>query len=254
MTSPLGNTYSLVLNPDSSPSTGGLAICGFSTAGMVGSIAAYHVIRSLDIDEIGTVMNPEFPALALIEDSIPRHPVRVYQGDEIGVFIAEVPFPSEQDVSFANTVLEWFTKGGFSKLIIVDGLVRQTPEETTGPGLFGVASIEETRETLHKLGIESIKRGVVAGIAGYLLAEGHRRGLDVTALLAECNPTFPDPKAAATAIEAITEITGLELSLHELLEQAHEFDANLREALEARMARLPAPEDEDYDTQDPMVG
>lgn len=254
MTSPLGNTYSLVLNPDSSPSTGGLAICGFSTAGMVGSIAAYHVIRSLDIDEIGTVMNPEFPALALIEDSIPRHPVRVYQGDEIGVFIAEVPFPSEQDVSFANTVLEWFTKGGFSKLIIVDGLVRQTPEETTGPGLFGVASIEETRQTLHKLGIESIKRGVVAGIAGYLLAEGHRRGLDVTALLAECNPTFPDPKAAATAIEAITEITGLELSLHELLEQAHEFDANLREALEARMARLPAPEDEDYDTQDPMVG
>jgi len=244
----------LVLNPDSSPSTGGLAICGFSTAGMVGSIAAYHVIRSLDIDEIGTVMNPEFPALALIEDSIPRHPVRVYQGDEIGVFIAEVPFPSEQDVSFANTVLEWFTKGGFSKLIIVDGLVRQTPEETTGPGLFGVASIEETRQTLHKLGIESIKRGVVAGIAGYLLAEGHRRGLDVTALLAECNPTFPDPKAAATAIEAITEITGLELSLHELLEQAHEFDANLREALEARMARLPAPEDEDYDTQDPMVG
>ena len=42
--------------------------------------------------------------------------------------------------------------------------------------------------------------------------------------------------------------------LHELLDQAHQFDANLREALEARMARLPAPEDQDYDTQDPMVG
>ena len=221
---------------------------------MVGSIAAYHVIRSLDIDEIGTVMHQDFPALALVEDSVPKHPVRVYQGDNLGVFIAEVPFPSEQDISFANTVLEWFTKGGFSKLIIVDGLVRQSPDEVEGPGLFAVASIEETRNTLQKLGIESIKRGVVAGIAGYLLAEGHRRGLDVTALLAECNPTFPDPKAAATAIEAITEITGLELSLHELLEQAHQFDANLREALEARMARLPAPEDDDYDTQDPMVG
>ena len=133
-------------------------------------------------------------------------------------------------------------------------MVRQSPDEVEGPGLFAVASIEKTRNTLQKLGIESIKRGVVAGIAGYLLAEGHRRGLDVTALLAECNPTFPDPKAAATAIEAITEITGLELSLHELLEQAHQFDANLREALESRMARLPAPEDDDYDTQDPMIG
>ena len=254
MASPVGNTYSLVLNPDSNPSTGGLAICGFSTAGMVGSIAAYHVIRSLNIDEIGTVMHQDFPALALVEDSVPKHPVRVYQGDNLGVFIAEVPFPPEQDISFANTVLEWFTKGGFSKLIIVDGLVRQSSDEVEGPGLFAVASIEETRATLQKLGIESIKRGVVAGIAGYLLAEGHRRGLDVTALLAECNPTFPDPKAAATAIEAITEITGLELSLHELLEQAHQFDANLREALEARMTRLPAPEEDDYDTQDPMVG
>ena len=46
----------------------------------------------------------------------------------------------------------------------------------------------------------------------------------------------------------------MELSLHELLEQAQQFDANLREALEARMAKLPAPEDIDYDNQDPMVG
>ena len=78
---------------------------------MVGSIAAYHVIRSLDIDEIGTVMHQDFPALALVEDSVPKHPVRVYQGDNLGVFIAEVPFSPEQDISFANTVLEWFTKG-----------------------------------------------------------------------------------------------------------------------------------------------
>ena len=250
----VGNTYSLVLNPDSNPKTGGLAICGFSTAGMVGSIAAYHVIRSLAIDEIGTVMNPDFPALALVEDSVPRHPVRVYQGEEIGVFIAEIPFPAEQDISFANTVLEWFTKGGFSKLIIVDGLVKQSPDDTSGPGLFGVASISDTREKLNRLGIESIKRGVVAGIAGYLLAEGHRRGLDVTALLAECNPTFPDPKAAATAIEAITEITGLELSLHELLEQAHQFDINLRYALQDRTPKLSAPEEDSFDRQDPMIG
>ena len=59
MDSNVGKSYSLVLNPDSNPTTGGLAICGFSTAGMVGSIAAYHVIRSLDIDEIGTVMHQD---------------------------------------------------------------------------------------------------------------------------------------------------------------------------------------------------
>ena len=257
MDSTTTNSYALVLNPDSDPHTGGLAICGFSTAGMVGSIAAYHVIRSLDLDEVGTVMNPDFPALALVEDSVPRHPVRVYQGEGVGVFIAEVAFHDSQDVAFANTVLAWFTKGKFSSLIIIDGLVRQSGVDEGSPGLYGVGSSPEARSILEKYDIESIRRGVVAGIAGYLLAEGHRRDLDVTALLAECNAMFPDPKAAATAIEAIGEMTGLDLALHELLGQAHEFDTNLREALQQRMVKLPAPTEPDsqtFDEQDPMVG
>lgn len=251
------DSYPLVLNPDSDPRTGGLAICGFSTAGMVGSIAAYHVIRSLELDEVGTVMHRDFPALALVDDAVPRHPVRVYQGDGVGVFIAEVSFSDSQDVTFANTVLDWFTKGEFYSLVIIDGLVRQGVEEGSGPGLYGVGSSAEARAVLEKYEIESIRRGVVAGIAGYLLAEGHRRDLDVTALLAECDAKFPDPKAAATAVEAIAEMTGLDLALHELLGQAHEFDASLREALQQRMAKLPAPgkSDQDrFDEQDPMVG
>ena len=255
MDSSTGDSYALVLNPDSDPRTGGLAICGFSTAGMVGSIAAYHVIRSLDLDEVGTVMHRDFPALALVEDSVPRHPVRVYQGDQVGVFISEVAFPQSQDVTFANTVLDWFTNGEYDSLVIIDGLVRQGSDDQGGPGLYGVGSSPEARSVLAKYGVESIQRGVVAGIAGYLLAEGHRRGLDVTALLAECDAMFPDPKAAATAVEATAEMTGLDLELHELLGQAHEFGASLREALAQRMVKLPAPpEDQPFDEQDPMVG
>ena len=41
---------------------------------------------------MGTVMYPKFPAIALIHDSVPKHPVRVYQGDGIGVFTAEIQF------------------------------------------------------------------------------------------------------------------------------------------------------------------
>jgi predicted ATP-grasp superfamily ATP-dependent carboligase len=37
-------TYDLVLHKNADPRTGGVAICGFSTVGMVGVIAASHVI------------------------------------------------------------------------------------------------------------------------------------------------------------------------------------------------------------------
>ena len=106
-------SYDLVLNKDADPRTGGVAICGFSTVGMVGVIAASHIISQLDLTQQGTVLNSEFPAMALVHHEIPKHPVRVYQGSNVGVFTAEVRFGPESDVLFATTVIEWFTQGGF---------------------------------------------------------------------------------------------------------------------------------------------
>ena len=78
-----GGAYALVLHEGADPETGGIAICGFSTVGMVGVIAASHVISSLGLSHLGTVLNTKFPAIALVHDEIPKHPVRVYQGKEV---------------------------------------------------------------------------------------------------------------------------------------------------------------------------
>ena len=53
-------------------STGGIAIAGFTTVGMVGVIAASHIIRALKLNQLGTVLNADFPAVALIQDEIPK--------------------------------------------------------------------------------------------------------------------------------------------------------------------------------------
>jgi len=95
--------YTLVLHQDANPRTGGVAICGFSTVGMVGVIATSHIINQLNLKQLGTVMNAEFPALALIHDEVPKHPVRVYQGEKIGVFTSEVQFNSKHDVQYGPT-------------------------------------------------------------------------------------------------------------------------------------------------------
>ena len=116
--------YPLVLHSSADPTTrGGTAKCGFSTVGSVGVIAMSHIIQTLELDPMGTVLHPEFPAIALIHESVPKHPVRVYQGEGLGIFIAEIQFPPQNDVHFGETVLEWFTKGGFDRLIVIDGVV-----------------------------------------------------------------------------------------------------------------------------------
>ena len=247
--------YALVLQDGADPlTTGGVAVAGFTTAGMVGVIAASHIIQSLKLRQLGTVLNSEFPAVALIHNEVPKHPVRVYQGDGIGVFTSEIQFKDEQDIMFASTVLEWFTRGGFDRLIIIDGLVQSSKDVSNGD-LFGVGSSEKARERLHLAGIEPIQQGIVAGITGFLLGEGDRLGIDVTALFAEASPMYPDARAAALAVEAVSELTGIEIPLSELLENAQNIEDSVRDVLENSQTLLPAPEKELYDGDiDPSFG
>jgi uncharacterized protein len=244
-----GAGYPLVLHAEADPSKlGGVAICGFSTVGSVGVIATSHLIQSLNLNPMGTVMHPKFPAIALIHDSVPKHPVRVYQGDSIGVFTAEIQFPSENDVYFGQTVLEWFTKGGFSKLIVIDGVVSNDLGIKEESDLWGVSSTTAGRDRLDNSNIKRIQQGIVSGIAGYLIAEGERQGLNITALLSECNPMYPDARAALIAVEGLSELLDMEIPVNSLFDDARNIEERVREAFErARSIALPAPDSDDED-------
>ena len=249
-----GEGYPLVLHSEADPSRlGGTAVCGFSTVGSVGVIATSHLISSLKLSPMGTVLHPRFPAVALIHDSVPKHPVRVYQGDGVGVFTSEIQFTSEHDVHFANTVLEWFTKGGFDRLVVIDGVVSNELGIKEESELWGVSSTSGGRDQLDSSSIQRIQQGVVTGIAGYLIAEGERRGLDVTALLAECNPMYPDARAALIAVEGLSELVGVEVPVEGLLEDARNIEERVREAFEkAQSNALPAPDSDEDEDDVPM--
>ena len=207
-------TYALVLRPGASTETGGTAVCGFSNVGMVGVIAAGHLVRTLELEQRATVLDASFPPMALIKDEVPRHPVRVYGGEDLGVFTSEIPFSESHDLLFAKTVLEWYTKGGFDRLIIIDGLVRQSSEPSQG-GLFGVGSTAEARQALSSSHpVHHARRGGRHPPVPAL--GGDRLGLDIVAALAECNPMYPDARAAAVAVEAVSDLVGIEIPLHEL--------------------------------------
>jgi len=119
--------------------------------------------------------------------------------------------------------------------------------------LWGVASTGASRDQLDDAGIQQIQQGIVAGIAGYLIAEGERRGLDVTALLAECNPMYPDARAALIAVEGLSELMDKEIPVQGLLDDARNIEERVREAFErAHSMALPAPDSDDEDDV-PMV-
>ena len=121
--------------------------------------------------------------------------------------------------------------------------------------LWGVSSHPLGRKALAAAGVSRMQQGIVAGIAGYLLSEGDRRGLNITALLADCNPMYPDASAAAFATEAVSELLDREIPLDELLEDARKIENNVRDMVERSKSMLPAPEgyDVSQSNDDPMV-
>ena len=128
-------------------------------------------------------------------------------------------------------------------MIVIDGDSLENKDDRDD-SLYGVSSSKSGRERLKKAGIEPVRQGVVAGIAGYLIAEGDRLGLDVTAILADCNPMYPDAIAAALAFESVSDLTGIDIPLSSLLEDARKIEDSVREVFENSQTMLPAPDDE----------
>jgi predicted ATP-grasp superfamily ATP-dependent carboligase len=53
---------------------------------------------------------------------------------------------------------------------------------------------------------------------------------------------YPDARAAALAVEAVAELTGIEIPLSELLENAQNIEDSVREVLENSRTLLPGPD------------
>ena len=56
------------------------------------------------------------------------------------------------------------------------------------------------------------------------------------------------------AIEAVSELTGIEIPLTELLENAREIENSVKEVFEKSTTMLPGPENDDDSFTDPSFG
>ncbi len=83
---------------------------------------------------------------------------------------------------------------------------RGKPPKLADVKVYGVASTRKARELYIEPNTLPFIEGVITGIAGVLLNEGRRRGLDVLTFLAEAQADYPDARAAAKVIETINRI------------------------------------------------
>ncbi|HEY8506418.1 MAG TPA: PAC2 family protein [Gemmataceae bacterium] len=109
---------------------------------------------------------------------------------------------------------------------------RMRPEQPSR--VFAAATDAEGLEELKRLGLEPLEGGHIGGLNGVLLGAAAEAGLRGACMLGEMPHIFsqlPFPKASLAILEAFATLTGIEIDLDELAEQAREMDQRLGELL-----------------------
>src|SRR5271157_5864752 len=82
---------------------------GFPGVGMVGTIAAMHIVKELNMDLVGYIDSDRFPPFCTIHDGEPLPAARIYQSKKhnLIVILSEFVVPLNAVNELTNEILKW---------------------------------------------------------------------------------------------------------------------------------------------------
>lgn len=208
---------------------------GFPGIGLVGKIAADHMVQALDLTHYANVHCEGIKRVAIYDEGETElvTPVRLYASDDGSLLVlqSDVPISSEAAIEFADCFSLWLEDNALP--VFVAGL--PTEERSGSSKLFGVGTGRGV-EVVEDAGLDAPpERGVVSGPSGALLAHAVENDLPAVGLVAEADPQFPDPIAAKAVLQdGVEKITGVDVAVDELDDQAEQIEG-AKERLAKRM-------------------
>lgn len=209
---------------------------GLPGVGLVGKIAADHLVDTLEMDHYANVHCTGFPQVAVYRegerDLLP--PVRLYADAERDLLVlqSDVPVSPSAAREFADCLGGWLADNGVFP-IYLSGIGREKSE--AAPAMYGIG-VGEGGERLDAAGIaQPSEAGLVSGPTGALLNHAVQHGRSTAGLVVESDPRFPDPEAARVVIkDGIEPLTGIAVETDDLVDRAEEI-RSAKERLAKRM-------------------
>lgn len=208
---------------------------GLPGVGLVGKLAADHLVEELDMTYYASCHCEGLPRVAVYETGSPavRPPVRIYADEERDLLVlqADVPVSPRVATEFASCVTGWLVDNDVTP-VYLSGLAEKKEDV---PEMYGIAT-GDGEGLLADCGIDTpTENGVVSGPTGALLAEAGEQDIDGVGLVVQSNPNFPDPEAARVLLtKGIEPLASIEVDTEKLVEQADKV-AEARERLAKQM-------------------
>lgn len=217
---------------------GAKIICGLPDVGLVGVIAATHMISKMNLREAAYIETDLLPPVIILENGLPKAPIRIFEGNGLVILNSEVAVPSEAVYPLARSIAEWALRKKAGAVFTISGLPVPNRHELEKIRIFGVASDDKLLKVLKDNEIEIIDRGFLVGPQALILKYCVERNIPAIALLAESFYNYPDPEASSVAIMALNKIMNMNIDVKELVEKGEEVRLAMRDMMRRTQAEL----------------
>ncbi|MBU7017929.1 MAG: proteasome assembly chaperone family protein [Theionarchaea archaeon] len=208
---------------------------GLPGIGLIGKLAADHLISELHAEKFAELYSPHFIHQAVVEPDSTVRPMRnefyYWKGKNLQLIILvgdtqPQPTDSYGHYEVVGAILDYVEKFGVKTIFTLGGSSTGGQEVKT-PRVFGAATSDELVKKYQDEGItfRSDPGSAIVGASGLLLALGKLREMNGVCLLGE-SPGYLviDARSAKSVLEVLTKILGLEVDMSELEKRAQETE------------------------------
>ncbi len=195
-----------------------LLVCGFPSAGVVGTIAANTIIEQFNMEEIAHMRSKHLPSAAVFLDGRLRHPFRIYGSSNKNLLVVTTELPIAEDGLYevSSALLDWAASVGVKETVILDGIpVQGLPSKRK---VLYAAEEEKIADLEEHETMEILEKGIITGISGSILSETLCRSMIGFALLTPAVAIIPDPEGAVQLLNALNRMYEVGVDVTELQE------------------------------------
>jgi uncharacterized protein len=209
-----------------------LLVCGFPSAGVVGTIAANAIIDQFKMTEVAHIRSKYMPSAAIFINGRLRHPFRIYASEERNLLVVTTELPVAENGMYhvSSILLDWAASIGVKETVVLDGIpVQGLPVNRK---VLYAAEEEKLKDLEADSEMEILQKGIITGIAGSILSETLCRDMVGFALLTPAIIMIPDPEGAVKLLQALNRLYKVGVELGELQESGDKIREQMGEVAE----------------------
>jgi uncharacterized protein len=224
--------------------------------GLVGVIAASHLVTELNLIEMAYVDSEVLPPVAVLHEGLPYAPIRIFGNGDTLITVSEMALPANSLQLLMGTLLEWGQSKNPKLTVSISGMPVQNRQDIETPKVFGVASNPALLKMLEDKGVEALREGYMVGPQALILRYCAEKNLPAIALLAQSFFNYPDPEAAAAAaLKGFSNVTGKKIDVAQLLEKGEEIRLRARDVMKRTQEEMTKmKKEQEYDMPPVRLG